>query len=221
VSFIITSHFVLAFTSRSVLGGNDLKRRTAPVRRFSSSRPGDLVAKLTSILEAAYPELKAVDPVYLLSRASSGHQGPHTDAPAGRSRRADGPEVAALSAAHRRFLDAGVVPLSVLVPLEDGGRLRVWDASHRVVWMPARQHKATRVTAMKGHVVDIPPGHFVMFRQDLVHAGDGYEESHLRGHFFLDPRPGADGAPVPAHRVREIMGETITHVVDDSFFVME
>jgi hypothetical protein len=165
------------------------------------------------LCEAAFPDLRAVDPVYILSQANSGHQGPHTDAPAGRSRASgDTADIVALSRLHRQYISSGKVPLSVLMPLEPGGRLLIWPGSHRVVW-------STNGKALPDHmscdVIDVPLHSIVVFRQDVVHAGDGYNHSHLRSHFFLDPREG------PPHRIREITGDTVTHFMDETFFTVD
>jgi hypothetical protein len=166
------------------------------------------------LCESAFPALKAIDPVFIVSKANGGHQGPHTDAPAGSILPIDTPDIVALSQEHERHIRGGIVPLSVLVPMDPGARLLVWPGSHRIVWAP--EHPSIPLPdKVVAQVVDVPLHSFAIFRQDLVHAGDGYVSSNLRSHFFLDPKEG------PEHRVRESTGDTVTHFVDETFFVLE
>ena len=193
-------------------GENDKLRVSSSANLASSGAAATLVAHAIALCEGAFPELVATDATYILSKDASGHQGPHTDAPAGRTNHNDDSDIVTLCRAHRRHLAAGLTPLSALVPLEDGASLIVWEGSHRIAW--ACDKSTSHLPPQKAVVIPIPLYSMVLFRQDLVHAGDGYVASNLRGHFFLDPRTG------DVHRVRDVEGETTTHFMDDTFFIM-
>jgi hypothetical protein len=40
--------------------------------------------------------------------------------------------------------------------------------------------------ACKARILKVKPGHMVIFRQDLMHAGSGYTEENMRWFTYLD-----------------------------------
>ena len=192
-------------------GDNDEMRLTKCVSKNATSRTSALLDRVRRICEAAFPLLCAGDPVFLVSVAGNAHQGCHTDAPAGRTLATDDQFIADLCESHHSHIDRGAIPLSVLVPLEAGTHLIVWEGSHRLVW--SSDDDPSLPDSVDGMRVGVPLHSFAIFRQDLVHAGDGYLVDHLRGHFFLDPRSGPD------HRTRESNGGTKTHFMDETYFL--
>ena len=67
-----------------------------------------------------------------------------------------------MSNTHRELIRTGVTPLSVLVPMEPGGELIIWEGSQRIVW--ASDISASTEDPMEGLVMDVPMYSMVVFR---------------------------------------------------------
>ena len=122
------------------------------------------------------PGLVVHDATVLLSHKGGEPQVPHIDSPQALGER---------RAFTRRSTAAGdVVPLSVLIGLQPGTTLWVWPGSHRD--MHVTSERAFDGVVHRGVNVEVPATGFVVFRQDLVHAGDGFAQDNVRCHLFLD-----------------------------------
>ena len=116
------------------------------------------------------------DASVLISHKGGEPQVPHIDAPEALGQR-------------RLYMRNGptardVVPLSILMALQPGTTLWVWPGSHRD--MHNTSEKAYDNVLHHGVRVELPATGFVVFRQDLVHAGDGFTDDNTRCHLFLD-----------------------------------
>lgn len=88
------------------------------------------------------------------------------------------------------FFDTKQPPLGVLVALEPNTKLMVFPKSHTIVWT-LLETKSSRIPSLNlkpidGMTIDIPQYSAVIFRQDLVHAGECYSIRNLRIHIYLD-----------------------------------
>ncbi len=130
------------------------------------------MSHVASCMEKYFPMLKACHLTMIISLAGCDTQVAHTDG--------------TIDSEQKKLIDAGVIPLSALVAIERQTSVIVWRGSHNVLWLSDEQ--ADGLSPMIAEVVHIPPYHVCLFRQDLVHAGNGYEGDHVRGHFLLNPR---------------------------------
>ncbi len=196
-------------SSHYCCSGEDDGKRTAIVVAKKSKRPQvRLLDRAKELFSESFPQLIARDSSHIQNDEACDHQGPHTDGPCNINH--SDPVVAALATTHRTLIDKGTVPLSALISLEDGTSLRVWSGSHRLAW----DHEAADIAAItEGTIVDLPSHSVCLFRQDLVHAGDGYEVSNSRIHFFLDAVEGK-------HRYRRKNIKT-GEVVTETYFKSE
>ena len=132
------------------------------------------------------PMLRAQNPVVLESIAGCHPQTPHVDSPS------------VIGSRRFRSKDANdVVPLSALIAVQAGTTVLVWPGSHREV-----QHSSDAAwdrCAMWGGRVEIPPSGCLLFRQDLVHAGDGFLEHNIRCHLYLDDEKAPRRNPAGEH----------------------
>lgn len=71
---------------------------------------------------------------------------------------------------------ANCVPLSVILAVGNDSTLRVWPGSHKVLRQISNPSvNCPNLSPIEMEVVKIPAWHMIVFRQDLVHAGDKYE----------------------------------------------
>ncbi len=198
------------------LGDNDGTRVTTPFIRGDLNDPVvNFVAHAEDLLEAAFPKLEVTDPSYLLSHGGGDHQEPHVDAPAGLAP-SDDPEAQELflKSEHHRSLvtrHGKTVPLSALIALQASTTVTIWPFSHQIVW--ARDEDVPPGFTMSSVTLQLQPHQMVVFRQDIVHAGDNYSEANARVHVFLDPIGDS------SHRIRGLRGETTTQFMDPETFV--
>jgi hypothetical protein len=125
---------------------------------------GSYLKLLTDKFLHCFPDLVSAGSTCIVAADECNHQRPHRDI--------------AISSEYQQHLDrGGSVPLSVLVALQSQTTLRVWRASH----LPLTQDP------IKMEVITIPPYNAIVFRQDLIHAGDSFVSMNIRIHMFLDP----------------------------------
>ena len=108
-----------------------------------------------------FPALTANEPAVLACDRNASHQAPHTD-------------ISDLSV-HASTFDANP-PLSVLLALQGGTTLKVWPRSHVTVWRFVNDPSASICAeqVFKSMKLQLHEGEVVIFRGDLVHAGDDY-----------------------------------------------
>jgi hypothetical protein len=84
------------------------------------------------------------------------------------------------------------VPLSVIMPIEHDTTIWLWPGSHTLT----REFDKIQDESVKQHLreimvnpavrVSIPINSMLLFRQDLVHAGDSFTRDNARIHMYLD-----------------------------------
>jgi len=79
------------------------------------------------------------------------------------------------------------VPLSIVVAVEDGGKLLAWPGA-----FGQEYHRRQNFVARKD--ITLNAGDAVVFRGDLVHAGAAYDCENIRLHVYCDS-PGHVDAP--------------------------
>ena len=134
-----------------------------------------VVDAFVAVFRRLLPTLEPRNIVALSSTAGGHPQVPHVDTP-----------TAIGSRRYKNEDPNDVVPLAALVSLQAGTTVHVWPGSHREV-----QHGSD--VAWSGVVhwstrLELPKDSCLLFRQDLVHAGDGFVEDNVRCHFFLDDK---------------------------------
>ena len=143
------------------------------------SLPGKAAGIISRRIEASFPHLKPGDAQLLLSIADGHDQRPHTDVTAGHEEQLKDTNVRALNS----HVQAGRVPLSVIVTFARASYLHVWLGSSTTIWSADASIKTEHEWSKR---VTIPPFSALIFRQDLVHAGASYSADNLRLHFYMD-----------------------------------
>jgi hypothetical protein len=142
----------------------------------------ELIGDVENQCKGIFPQLKWKTPNFLLSLDGCSKQSAHTDGYIWNIRRAcdDDPSSA---------------PLSVIIPLQHDTSLLVWPGSHVTSAIVADEDAGENPhifqiirssSAFVGARIKIPVGFALVFRQDLIHAGDSYNESNIRVHAYLD-----------------------------------
>ena len=88
--------------------------------------------------------------------------------------------------AHAHSITREVPPsLSVLVAFEADTHIWAISGSDKIVRRMVADPKYVpeQMAAVRVH---IPRGHAIIFSQDLVHSGDGYDAENLRFHMYFD-----------------------------------
>lgn len=137
-----------------------------------------IVTRVKQVMEILYPSLKPKDESLIVSLPSEMRQSIHCDYDVR-------PEVKGIF-----FDQTREPPLGVLVALQPNTKLLVFPKSHKLIWT-LLETKTSKIPSLKlqpinGIVVDIPQYSAVIFRQDLVHAGECYSEENLRIHIYFD-----------------------------------
>lgn len=143
---------------------NDMKRMQFRVKR------GDLprINKVLLFIKENYPNLNAVEWNILWSKKCQRQQA-HSDYE---------PDIKMLN------ISKDQMPLSALVPLDEGCKLIVWKKSINLI--NKSNDDLQRVKTIKPTIVTLNPGDILIFRADLIHAGSEYDEPNIRLHAFLD-----------------------------------
>jgi hypothetical protein len=86
---------------------------------------------------------------------------------------------------------AADIPLSVIYPLHSGTSFIVWPGSHQAVQSFLSETPDNRSAIMTdviipGVRITVPTNCMLVFRQDLVHAGDAYDYPNVRLHAYFD-----------------------------------
>jgi len=123
-------------------------------------------------VQSAFPHLIIDDGYYVLSLAGQATQPPHIDA-----RRT--PELRALC---RRQPEHA--PLSVFVSAQHGTRLRIWPRTHRLLEKEPSEMSDHDEEEYSWCDVTIPPGHMLIIRYDLLHAGVAYARPNVLAHLY-------------------------------------
>ena len=89
---------------------------------------------------------------------------------------------------HALAKEQNVSPANVKIPQVEVTHLKRLRKGEKIYWTSSNgEHEITyRNNAMVPKVLDIQPGEAVLFRQDLPHAGSGYERENLRIHAAFD-----------------------------------
>lgn len=84
-----------------------------------------------------------------------------------------------------RTQNPALVPLSAILCFQKGTSLRLWPGSHKLVEnrICAAAHE---VKYIHREDVSLDPGDIIVFRGDMAHAGDRYDENNLRMFTYLD-----------------------------------
>lgn len=130
---------------------------------------------VTGIMRILFPKLHAKDESLLCSKPSNMRQVIHCD-------------YDVKTESKSLFMDSGEPPLGILIALQDQTKLLVFPKSHNYVWkiLETPEGKYPRYKPITGIIVDIPRYSAIIFRQDLVHAGDAYDHVNVRLHIYLD-----------------------------------
>jgi len=143
------------------------------------------LSRLRRHVDAAKREIRAAlghmtigDTHYVLSLAGQEVQPPHVDSHRTR----------ALRALCRSRPDHA--PLSVFVSAQYGTRLRIWPRTHRLLEKePPRRTSGDKDDGDDEQYthrdITIPPGHMLIIRYDLLHAGLAYARPNVRVHFYV------------------------------------
>lgn len=111
-----------------------------------------------------FPDLCMSDASFMVSTAGCEEQCVHRDIDT--------------SDAYMDHLKAGgAVPLSVIIALQGRSTVTVWKGSHNLV----------EGEVIPKEVLALERFQMFIFRQDLIHHGDGYLKDNIRLHVFLDP----------------------------------
>lgn len=170
-------------------------------------------------VQEIFPHVEETGSVVLHSLPGCETQFVHTDGEAG--------ELQALPPGNENM------PLAALISIEERTILRVWPNSHRLFQTIGKgKYSCIRATGRLPSSLEpipytrvhIPPGHMIIFRRDLAHAGESYPEStdpdgNVRMHMYLDPkgyvRPDNTTGQISPSIIKYLLGAHTTTTVEE------
>lgn len=179
--------------SQSVITDNgDSKRFNAPLAAVKSTVTqhccDDVLVTVDGVVFGIYPELESRRPAEVLaSGAGCLPQTPHADGDrSGRLGKLS--EKIATAVLSNEDTSGLIAPLSAVIALSQPATMLLSPYS-RVEENALLKPESKRVYPKKLKSmlrIRIPAWHCILFRQDVVHAGDGYDQAHVRLHSYYE-----------------------------------
>lgn len=163
------------FKSDSVVQVGDGKRLSFDLNELSKS---ELRLKVDELARVLFPKLKPFGPSVLISEAGCKPQAKHSDW-----------AFKGFSLIEQLNLDN--FPISSVFAIQDKTSIDLWPGSHRIfhqyIKMKYLNHSQLNIdewvkeqSMINRQTFNVPKGFVVFFRQDLVHAGSGYNRRNIR-----------------------------------------